>query len=253
MRIVVLGASGTMGKLITKRLADQEHDVVAAMRANGVDSSTGVGLDEAFAGADAVIDCTNYMTMSARKAIEVLGRMSTNVVAAAKRADVPHLVLLSIVNAAAPELRGMGYYQGKAAQERIVAAGSVPYTIVHTTQWYELVRSLMSQVRVGKVAFVPHMLSAPMAAESAAEVLCEVSAGPAQRLREVAGPDLYDLSDLAQAVANQDRSGVRVVPIPYPGASRALSGGALLPGPDVERRGPTFEAWLTTSYPPTAP
>ncbi|GAA1340180.1 SDR family oxidoreductase [Arthrobacter roseus] len=130
MKIVVLGASGTMGALVAERLRDQGHDAVPAMRANGVDTASRKGLDQALDGADTVVDCTNYTTMSARKAINVLGWMSTNVVAAAKRAHVSHLVLLSIINVAAPALSGMGYYQGKAAQERIVSAGDVPYTIV---------------------------------------------------------------------------------------------------------------------------
>ncbi|WP_026532632.1 SDR family oxidoreductase, partial [Arthrobacter sp. H41] len=174
MRIVVLGATGTMGMLVADLLHSAGHTVVPAMRSIGVDAASGVGLDAAFAGADAVVDCTNFPTVSARRAVRVLGGMTANVVDAAKRAQVRHLVLLSIVSAATPALRRMGYYRGKAAQEGIIAEGGVPYTIVRTTQWFELTATLLSQTRVGTLAFAPRMRSAPIAAASAAEVIAEV-------------------------------------------------------------------------------
>ncbi|MBG6216222.1 uncharacterized protein YbjT (DUF2867 family) [Arthrobacter sp. CAN_A6] len=244
MRIVVLGASGTMGTLVADSLSSSGHTVVRAMRSSGVDAASGVGLDAAFAGADAVVDCTNFTTISARRAVRVLGGMTANVVAAAERSQVRHLVLLSIVNAADPALRRMGYYQGKAAQEWIVVEGEVPYTIVRTTQWYELTETLLSQARVGKVAFAPRMRSRPIAAASAAEVISEVAVGPPLGAREVAGPEDRELLDLVRAVAAKKGASIRIVAIPLPGATRALAGGALLPGATVERRGPTFADWL---------
>jgi uncharacterized protein YbjT (DUF2867 family) len=244
MRIVVLGASGMMGTLVADRFANQGHDVVRAMRSNGVDTASGSGLAGALSGADAVVDCTNYATANARKAVRVLGGMSANVVDAARRAGVKHLVLLSILNAADPALRGMGYYQGKAAQEKIIGASGLPHTIVRSSQWFEFTRTMLTQVRLGGLAFAPRMKSAPVAAAAVAELITQVAADPALGSKDVAGPEDFDLLDLARIVAKRDGLRVRLVPVPLPGATRALAGGALLPRPDVERRGPTFEQWL---------
>ena len=149
MRIVVLGGTGQMGKLVVEQAKAGGHDVVAAARSTGVDISTGAALDEAFSGADVVVDVSDHVTNSARKAIEFFETAAKNIAAAEARAGVKHHVLLSIVNCDDPRLKSFGYYQGKAAQERAVEASSIPFTILRSTQWFEFRREDDRAVRTG--------------------------------------------------------------------------------------------------------
>nr|WP_279163556.1 NAD(P)H-binding protein [Rhodococcus erythropolis] len=147
------------------------HDVVAAARSTGVDISTGAGLDEAFVGADVVIDVSDHVTNSAKKAIEFFETAAKNIAAAEARAGVKHHVLLSIVNCDDPQLKSFGYYQGKAAQERAVEASGIPFTILRSTQWFEFGEKTIALFGLGPVAMVPRMRSQPIAAKTVAEAL----------------------------------------------------------------------------------
>lgn len=242
MRIVVVGGTGTMGRLVLDRLAARPGiTAVPASRASGVDASTGAGLDAAFVGADVVLDATNVATTSRTRAVATFAAISVNIIAAAARAKVGHLVLLSILNVDRPEVQRLGYYAGKAQQEEFVRAVPRPTTIVATSQWFEFVPTLLAQYRVGPVSLVPHVRAAPMAAASAADLLTEVLLGEPCGRREAAGPEDLDLYDLARAWTG--RHGGRVLPVPAVGPLGALADGGLLPGPGVPRVGPSWDRW----------
>lgn len=244
MRIVVLGATGLIGRLISDELESRDHEVVRASRATGVDALTGSGLDEAFRKADSVVDALNTTTRNRRAAVSLFSTTARNITEAARRAEVAHLVPVSIWNAAHPQASGYGYYAGKAAQEQIVMASEVPATIVRSTQWYELAETLLHAARVGRVAVVPHMLSRPVAAATAARRVAELADGPVIRDGVVvAGPERRDLYDLARAIATARGDRVRLLGM-NPGALRAFSSGVLLPDDDVPGIGPTFDEWL---------
>ena len=174
MKVTVLGATGTIGTLIVARLHEFGHDVVAASRSSGVDAVTGDGLDEALAGADAVVDCLNIASMSTVKALEFFTTTAGNVSAAARRAGVGRIVCVSIAGATDPAVnKGYGYYRGKAAQEHAYRSSGLPLTIIHSTQWFELMSTIVQRTTVGPVSFIPTMRMAAVAAGSVAHLVVD--------------------------------------------------------------------------------
>ncbi len=254
MRVVVLGGGGEMGARVASLLEASGAQVVRASRSSGVDVTTGAGLDETLAGADAVVDCVNRLTMSRARSVGFFGGAARRVTESAAAAGVGHLVVLSIVNVTDPAVRrAAGYYAGKAAQEGTYAAAEVPVTVVRTTAWFTLAETFLGQLRAGPLAVVPRIGLQPVHPQAAAELLAEVvragpTAGPAATagvtLRQLAGPERTDAATMARAVARAGHPGVRVVGVPAP--SPGLRTG-LLPGPDVPVDQRRFEDWLTGS------
>lgn len=248
LRIVVLGATGTMGRRVADRLAGRGHDVVRASRSSGVDVSDRRSLDRAVAGADVVVDAINVVTLSRRRAVEVLGSGARNVSSAAQSAGVGHIVCVSIVGAADPAVSSaLGYYAGKAAQEAAYRRGQVPVTLALTTQWFDLARTFLHQVRVGPVAVVPAMRCQPVHTDAAADFVTAIACGPtpeAAAVAELAGPEQWDSAGMALRLARVIEPTTRVVRIPMP--AKALRDGGLLPGPSATIDGRRFEDWLDT-------
>ena len=246
-RVVVLGGRGAMGSAVGQVLRGRGHEVVAASRRTGVDVTTGAGLDAALSGADTVLDCLNHLTLSRRRAVAFFEGAASRVAAAAGRAGVGHLVCLSIVNVAEPEVRrATGYYAGKAAQEEAYAAGPVPLTIARTTAWFSLTETFLGQIRVGPVAFVPGMRLRPVHPHAAAAFLADaVEAGPrtghGADVWQLAGPEEHDAAAMARAVAAARHPGVRVVRLPVPLAG--LREG-LLPRGETEVDQRRFADWV---------
>ncbi|MEE4022343.1 NAD(P)H-binding protein [Gordonia sp. PKS22-38] len=249
MRVVVLGATGVIGSVLVDRLRERGIDVVAANRASGVDAYEGTGLAEVFAGADVVIDCMNVTTTSAKKAIDFFGTVARNVGDAATKAGVPHVVCLSIINAADPTINAkFGYYQGKAAQEDAYRAALAAdrLTIVRSAQFFELAEQMMGTLRLGPVAAVPHMRCRPLSVADAAAALADVAvAAPAGEV-EVAGPDVLDLADIGKAVARRSGSPKWVIAINFGGAP--IRDGALVPEQPSVVASTTLGQWLDTEY-----
>lgn len=246
MRAVVLGASGQMGRALTAALTERGVQVVPAHRGNGVDAYAGTGLDEAFTEADVVVDCLNVNTQSAGRARDFFGVTSRNVVAAMNRAGVPRLVCLSIINAASPTVNAkFGYYQGKAVQESVYreALGD-RVTMVRSAQWFELAGQLLSTMRLGPVAVVPHMLSQPCSAADAAQAMADAVVQPSGDI-QVAGPESIDLCNLARRIADRDGAPRWVIGINFGGP--AIRRGGLLPTGEVITTVTTAETWLADS------
>jgi len=135
VRIAVVGATGRIGRLTVAALGGAGHEPVAISRSQGVDVTTGEGLDQALAGAHAVIDTTNTQSRVEEQTIAFFRDGTRNLLAAEERAGVGHHVLLSIVGI--HEARGNAHYAGKRAQEESVAQGGVPWTIVAATQFFD--------------------------------------------------------------------------------------------------------------------
>ncbi|MDO5635607.1 MAG: NAD(P)H-binding protein, partial [Micrococcus sp.] len=169
MRIVVCGATGTLGRLICARAADRGPEVVPVSRSEGVDVISGDGLEAALTGADVVVDALNIETLSRRRAVRFFSAAAGQIASAARRAGVGRVVCVSIAGAAEPAVhRYMGYYRGKAAQEQVYAEADVDTTIVLSTQWFELMDQLVRRASLGPFTVLPTMRMAPLAAESAA-------------------------------------------------------------------------------------
>lgn len=251
MKVIVLGGSGNMGTRVVGLLRDSGHEVVAAGRTTGVDAYTGSGLEAAFRGADAVVDCLNLMSISAAACIDFYDTTAKNIIHTAEQEQVGHLVCVSIINARKPEVnKRMGYYRGKAAQEARYQNTKVPTTIVRSTQWFELAETLVGQMKLGPISVVPRMLSQPVAADAVARLVASsIESGKgAPAGVELAGPEPRNMAQLARLVARDTAATgnggphPRVIGVPVPGM-KALNGG-LLPTGAVRRDPTTFEQWL---------
>ncbi|MBS9533309.1 NAD(P)H-binding protein [Mycobacterium sp. M1] len=252
MKIAVLGATGTIGRMITRDLESAGHTVVAASRSAGVDVLTGVGLEKAFTGVDVAVDCLNVETMSAKRAVRFFTDTATHVVRAAERAGVRRIVCVSIAGATDRRVnKRFGYYRGKAAQEDVYRAASVPVTIIHSTQWFELVPQIVRRASFGPLAVLPKMLMAGVAAERVAALVCSEIEAVAEGDRTVAirGPEVATTAQLVRAMlaAKGDLDGIRprlITEVPLFGS--AISGGGLIPD-DAIVDDVTLAAWLSAT------
>lgn len=242
MRIAVAGGTGAVGKHVVAALHRQGHEPVVLARSTGVDLSTGAGLDQALKGAQAVIDVSNIATTSAKRSRAFFETATGYLLAASARAGVSHHVALSIVGI---ERVPGSYYAGKLAQEQLIRAGSVPWTVLRATQFHEFAGQILARTP-GPIAVVPQIRTQPIAAREVAASLAELATGSAQGLLpDLAGPEQHELVELCRRVLRCQGSRRRVLPVRLPGADgRAIRTGALLPTMPGRRGRLTFDAWL---------
>ncbi|MFC4907662.1 SDR family oxidoreductase [Actinomadura gamaensis] len=243
MRIAVAGATGNIGALTVALLQKDGHDVVSISRSLGVDLSTGEGLDAALAGVEAVVDATNLTATDRDEAVASFGAATRNLLAAEERAGVRHHVLLSI--AGVGRVDGNAHYAGKREQERLVSAGTVPWTIVPATQFHDFAAMVAAWTEQDGVATIAPLLVQPIAPADVAAVLAEVATGaPQGRHRDIAGPDPQDLVDMARRTHRALGRDVKLVPTWSGLFGPEMAGNVLLPGDDARIMPTTFEAWL---------
>ncbi|MFC7376629.1 SDR family oxidoreductase [Brachybacterium sp. GCM10030268] len=274
MDIAVLGATGTIGRHLVTRLEAAGHSVRPLSRASGVDAFRGTGLEEALTGADVAVDALNIATIRGDRAVSYFTRTAQKVARAAERGGVRRVVCVSIAGAADPAVnRLMGYYRGKAAQERLYREARIPATIIHSTQWYELAGSILSQASLGPVAVLPTMRMAPVAAARVASFIeREIENDPlvtsgvpvergdgdasgndaATRTAAIRGPEELTSAELVRRIlatrgSLAGRSPRLVTELPYLG--RGLATGGLIPA-DAEVDDMTLEDWLRESDQP---
>ncbi len=243
MRIAVAGATGNIGRLTVSGLEDAGHHVVRMSRSLGVDLATGVGLDHALTGVEAVVDTTNSTVADVDEAVRQFEVMTVNLLAAEQRAGVRHHVLLSI--AGVDRVAGNAHYAGKRRQERLVADGPVPWTIVPATQFHDFAEMVAGWAEADGVAAIPPLLVQPVAPSDVADVLAEVAAGPPRgRYADVAGPAPHDLVAMARRTFEARGREVRLLPTWSGVFGPEMAGDVLLPGADARIMPTTFEEWL---------
>ena len=243
MRIAVAGATGRIGQLTTAALEGAGHRTVRISRAAGIDAYAGNGLTDALQGADAVIDVTNNSSQDLAEIIDFFGTITRNLLAAEEQAGVRHHVLLSIVglehNQRAP------HYAGKREQERLVVAGSVPWSIVRATQFHDFAAMVASWTEHDGVANIPPLLVQPIAQADVAAVLAEIAAGtPLNARLDIAGPETQDLVDMARRTFAARGQDIALVPTWQSVFGPDMAGEVLLPGDDARLTSGTFSDWL---------
>ncbi|MGP3967603.1 SDR family oxidoreductase [Streptomyces sp. 6N223] len=243
MRIAVAGASGNIGSLTVAALEREGHEVVGISRSQGVDLSTGEGLDAALAGVEAVVDATNGPSTDRAETVAYFGTATRNLLAAEERAGVRHHVLLSI--AALTRVEGNAHYAGKREQERLVAEGPVPWTTVPATQFHDFAAMVAGWTEREGVATIAPLLVQPIAPADVAAVLAEIATGePRGRYRDVAGPEPQDLVDMARRTFEARGRTVRLVPTWSGLFGPSMAGDVMLPGEDARIAPTTFDEWL---------
>jgi uncharacterized protein YbjT (DUF2867 family) len=248
MRIAVAGATGNIGARVVAALKGAGHEVVAISRSNGVDLSTGEGLDAALAGVQAVVDAISAPPTDRDSTVDYLGTATRNLLAAEGRAGVAHHVLLSIVGI--HDVDGNPHYAGKREQERLVEAGPVPWTVVPATQFHDFAEMVVGWTEQhgpdGAIAPIAPLLVQPIDPDDIAAVLAEVVVGdPQGRHADVAGPQTQDLVDMARRTLAVRGREAALVPTWSSIFGVEMAGNALLPGDDARIAPTTFEQWLS--------
>ena len=199
MKITVVGATGQIGAQVVELLTSAGHDVNAASRSSGVDAIGGDGVAAAFEGADAVVDVLNSPTLEPGPALDFFTASATTLLAEAKKAQVQHYVVLSIVGVGS--IDADGYLRGKHLQEELVANSGVPYTIVRATQFHEFTEGIAGSLVVDGEVHAPDALIQPVAAAEVAGVVARVATeAPRNDVLNFGGPEKMSFADLARAV-----------------------------------------------------
>ncbi len=249
MKIVVIGGSGLIGTKLVDRLRRQGHEVVAASPASGVNTLTGEGLAEALAGAQVVVDVANAPSFEDRAVLEFFETSGRNLLAAEAAAGVGHHVALSVVGT--ERLQQSGYFRGKMAQERLIKASKIPYTIVHSTQFFEFVGGIAKSGTVGQTVHLSPALVQPIMSDDVADAMVDVALGaPVNGMIEIAGPERIRLDQLVGRflrATNDPREVVTDVHARYFGAE--LNDQSLVPGVNPRIAPTRFDDWLGRSVP----
>lgn len=253
MKIVILG-NGLVGRQLAARLVRDGHDATALGRGDGIDTTTGEGLGAALTGADVAVDLTNSPSWADDEVLAFFTASTRHLLAAEQEAGVGHHVILSIVGT--DRVPTSGYLRAKLAQEELVQAGPVPWSVVRSTQFFEFVPGIADSSTVdGQVHVTPAHLQ-PIASGDVVDRLAEVVTGPAlRRTTEVAGPEPLGLDALVRrlfAATGDPRPVVSDPAAPYFGAR--LEYGMLTPGSDADVwfAPTTYDAWLRRQGSPSA-
>ncbi|MDA0181940.1 SDR family oxidoreductase [Solirubrobacter phytolaccae] len=217
MKIVVIGGTGLIGSQIVTRLGEHGHEAVAASPDTGVNTLTGEGLADVLVGADVVIDVSNSPSFEDAAVLDFFERSTGNLLAAEAAAGVGHHVALSVVGT--ERMADKGYFRAKSVQETLIRGFSVPYTIVHATQFYEFIKSIAALATDGDTVRLPPALFQPMAAEDVAKAVGRISVGaPVNGIVEIGGPEQFRMDELvrqALAARNDPRTVVTDPDAPY--------------------------------------
>src|ERR1700751_973677 len=194
MKIVVIGGTGLIGSKTVAILRQGAHEVVAASPKSGVNTITGEGVKEAVTGAQGVIDLANSPSFEDKAVLEFFETSGRNLLAAEAAAGVQHHVALSIVGI---DRSDNGYFRAKVAQEKLIKASGIPYTIVRATQFLEFLGAIADTSADGNIVRLPPCLFQPIAADDVASVVAEVAlAAPRSGIVEIAGPERAPFNEI---------------------------------------------------------
>jgi uncharacterized protein YbjT (DUF2867 family) len=245
MKIVVIGGTGLIGTKLVNNLRRRGHEVLAASPKSGVNTFTGEGLAEALTGAQVVVDVANAPSWEDKAVMEFFQTAGRNLLAAEKTAGVRHHAALSIVGA--DRLPASGYLRAKVAQENLIKASGIPFTIVRSTQFFEFAKGIIQSATQGQTVRLSPALFQPIAADDVAAALTGLAlAEPLNGTIEIAGPEPIQMDEFARRFLSATRDPRKVTTdahAVYFGTE--LNDQSLIPGEKV-RLGPThFTDWLS--------
>ena len=245
MKIVVIGGTGLIGSKLVAKLREHGHEAVAASPHSGVNAVTGEGLAKVLAGASAVVDVSNAPAWEDAAVMNFFETATRNLLFHEAAASVGHHLALSVVGT--ERMLESGYFRAKIAQENLVKASSVPYSIVRATQFFEFVKDIANFAADGNKVRLPSALIQPMAADDVASALARVAIGsPLNRTVEIGGPEQFRLDELVRrglAAWNDPRDVVADPHARYYGT--AVSEKTLVPSDGAQLGETRFETWLT--------
>ena len=251
MKIVVIGGTGLIGSKLIKTLREKGHEAIAAAPSTGVNTITGEGLNEALSGAQVVVDLANAPVWEDKAVLEFFETSGRNLMAAEKAAGVKHHLALSIVGSdRSPD---SGYLRAKVAQETLIRASGIPYTILRSTQFFEFVGGIVKSGSEGDVVRLSPALFQPIASDDVVANLAELTlAPPVNGVVEVAGPEACPMDEFARKflAASGDRRKV-IADVRWRYFGTELNDRSLTPGDHPRPGAIRFEDWLRRSQPPS--
>jgi uncharacterized protein YbjT (DUF2867 family) len=243
MKIVVVGGTGLIGSKLTEKLRGKGQQAESASPASGVNTLTGEGLAAALEGVAVVVDVTNSPSFEEAAVLSFFQTSTRNLLKAEATAGVSHHVALSVVGT--ERLSESGYFRAKIAQEELIEGASIPYSIVHATQFFEFLERIADDATDGDTVRLAPVFVQPIAADDVASAVCRIAVGsPVNGILEVAGPQMFRLDELIRRFlsARQDPRDVITDPeARYSGAK--LSERTLVPSDDVILAETRFEDW----------
>ena len=252
MKIVVIGGSGLIGSRLVGKLREHGHEVIAASLNSGVNTLTGEGLAEALQGASVVVDVSNSPSGEDSAVLNFFTTSTRNLLTFEAAAGVGHHVALSVVGT--DRLSESGYFRAKIAQEKLITESSIPYSIVHATQFFEFLKGLADISTDGDRVRLPPVLFQPMAADDVATAVGRIAVGPpVNGVVEIGGPEQFRLDELVRRRLDSLKDPREVVADPdarYSGAK--VSERTLVPGNNARLGETRFENWLTQSMAQTS-
>jgi uncharacterized protein YbjT (DUF2867 family) len=188
MKIVVIGGSGLIGTKLVKLLREKGHEALPASPSSGVNTITGEGLAQALAGAQVVVDLANAPAWEDKAVLDFFETSGRNLLAAEAAAGVEHHIALSIVGT--DRTPDNGYFRAKVAQEKLIQASRIPYTIIRSTQFMEFIGGIAASGTDGSVVRISPGLFQPIASDDVAAMVADVAlAAPRNGIVEIAGPE----------------------------------------------------------------
>jgi len=195
MKLVIIGGTGLIGSKLVTKLRERGHEAVAASPDTGVNTLTGQGLAQVLQGAAVVVDVSNSPSFEAAAVMEFFTTSTRNLLSFAAAAGVKHYVALSVVGT--ERIPDSPYLQAKNAQETLIKAGGIPYSIVHATQFFEFIKRIADEATEGSTVRLPPVLIQPMAAEDVAKAVGKIAVGvPVNGTVDVAGPQQFRFDEL---------------------------------------------------------
>ena len=255
MKIVVIGGTGLIGSKVVAKLTEDGHEAVPASPRLGINTITGEGLDAALDGALVVVDVSNSPSFDYVPALEFFATSTQHLLTAEAASGVGHHVALSVVGTKTLSESGdltktiAGYFLAKLTQEALIRTSSIPFTIVHATQFFEFVESIVDNATHGSAVRLPPTSFQPMAAEDVAKAVDRAAVGaPANRAVEVGGPETFRLDQFIRQVLSEQHDPREVLTDPdatYFGA--AVGDRTLVPGDGAILGETRFDDWLSQS------
>ena len=247
IRIVVIGGSGLIGKKLVNNLRQRGHEVVPASPSSGVNTFTGEGLAEALKGAQVVVDVSNAPSWEDKAVLEFFETSGRNLLAAEAAAGVKHHVALSVVGT--ERLLASGYFRAKMAQEKLIKASPIPYTIVRATQFFEFVGGIAQFATEGAIVRVPPVLMQPIVSDDVAAALADVALSePFNGMIEIAGPEQIRQDELVRQFLSATHDARKLITDPkarYYGIE--VNDQSLVPGHNPRLGSTHFAEWLSQS------
>ena len=247
MKIVVIGGTGLIGSKLVNNLREHWHEAVAAAPNTGVNTVTGEGLAEVLKGASVVVDVSNSPSWEDSAVLQFFETSTRNLLTSEAAAGVGHHVALSVVGT--QQLSESGYFRAKIAQEELIQASSIPYSIVQATQFFEFLKGLADVSIVEGKVHLPPALFQPMAADDVATAVGRIAVGPpVNGIVEVGGPEQFRLDELVRRRLKSLNDPREVIADPealYSGAK--IGERTLVPGNNARLGETHFETWLARS------